>query len=163
MKILRTTYFSLGTNLGDKLQNLQNAVNEIAISIGDITALSPVYQTKSWGFEAADFLNIAIKVQTAYSPEVLLEKTQHLELKLGRAKLQTAQYESRIIDIDILLYGNNVVKQQQLEIPHPYITERDFVIVPLLELNQEIIIPKKGELTKFLNKNTNESSIITKI
>jgi len=162
MKILRTTYFSLGTNLGDKLQNLQNAVNEIAISIGDITALSPVYQTKSWGFEAADFLNIAIKVQTAYSPEVLLEKIQHLELKLGRTKLQTAQYESRIIDIDILLFDDDIIFSKTLLIPHSKMLERSFVLAPLAAIAANLKHPiTKTSIAQCL-ANCNDETEITK-
>ena len=141
MKILRTTYLSLGTNLGDKLKNLQNAVNAIAVSIGDITALSPVYKTKSWGFEAADFFNIALKVQTAYAPEVLLDKIQALERQLGRTQLETAQYESRIIDIDILLFDDDIIFAQNLLIPHSKMLDRAFVLAPLKDIASALIHP----------------------
>jgi 2-amino-4-hydroxy-6-hydroxymethyldihydropteridine diphosphokinase len=160
MKILRTTYLSLGTNLGDKLQNLQNAVNEIAITIGDITALSPVYSTKSWGFEAADFLNIAIKVQTAYAPELLLEKIHFLEAKLGRTKLETAQYESRIIDIDILLFDDDIVFSKTLLIPHNKMLERNFVLAPLAAIAANVMHPiTKTKLAQCLANSTDETEI----
>jgi 2-amino-4-hydroxy-6-hydroxymethyldihydropteridine diphosphokinase len=160
MKILRTTYLSLGTNLGDKLQNLQDAVNEIAITIGDITALSPVYKTKSWGFEAEDFLNIAIKVQTAYAPELLLEKIHFLETKLGRTKLETAQYESRIIDIDILLFDDDIVFSKTLLIPHNKMLERNFVLAPLAAIAANLMHPiTKTKIAQCLANCTDETEI----
>ena len=141
MKILRTTYLSLGTNLGDKLQNLQGALDEISIVIGAITHVSAVYKTNSWGFEAPDFFNIAIRVETAWTPELLLEKIEKIEKNLGRTKLNSDQYESRLIDIDILLFDDDIIFSPQLLIPHSRMLERLFVLAPLNEIAPKLIHP----------------------
>ncbi len=159
MKILRTTYLSLGTNLGDKLQNLQDAINEVSNSIGDVIRVSSVYKTASWGFEAPDFFNIVIEVKTPFSPEILWQEIEKIELKLGRTHLESGQYESRLIDIDILLFDDDIIFSQALLIPHNKMLERNFVLEPLNEIAANITHPIskttiKTCLANCIDKNT---------
>lgn len=141
MRIVRTTYLSLGTNAGEKLINLQKAVDLIGEKAGDIKAVSSVYQTKSWGFESDDFLNICIEVSTNLIPEVLLKKVLAIENELGRTRNKTNDYQDRKIDIDILLFDNEIIFYNDLKVPHPKMLERKFVLVPLAEIAASVIHP----------------------
>ena len=100
MKIQRLTYLSLGSNQGDKLKNLQEAIHKIAENIGAIQKISSVYETGSWGYEGEDFYNICISVSTYLQPESLLKKLLIIEKELGRKRNKTKQYSDRRIDID---------------------------------------------------------------
>jgi 2-amino-4-hydroxy-6-hydroxymethyldihydropteridine diphosphokinase len=158
MKIQRTTYLSLGSNLNDPLKNLQNAVNLIAQKIGRITKISSVYRTESWGFKGEDFLNICIEVLTNLTPEDLIKKVLQIETLLGRSrelqdksnsdlkKPQSINYQSRTIDIDILLFDDDIIfynldNYNDLKIPHPRMLERKFVLVPLTEIASHVKHP----------------------
>ena len=134
MKITRTTYLSLGSNQGDLLNNLQQAVNLIAEKIGKITAVSSVYKTKSWGFKSDDFLNICISVATNLPPENLWQKIVEIENILGRFRTDSTNYQARIIDIDVLLFDDEIIFSKELIVPHPKMLERKFVLVPLAEI-----------------------------
>jgi 2-amino-4-hydroxy-6-hydroxymethyldihydropteridine diphosphokinase len=134
MKITRTTYLSLGSNQGDLLKNLQQAVNLIADKIGKIKTVSSVYKTKSWGFESDDFLNICIAVDTNLPPETLWSKIIEIESLLGRIQNLTETFQARIIDIDVLLFDDEVIFSKELIVPHPKMLERKFVLEPLAEI-----------------------------
>lgn len=133
---MHTVYLSLGSNLGDKEQNLTSAVSEIARRIGDITAQSAFLETEPWGFDSENtFLNAAVRVETELSPYELLHATQHIERDLGRThKSKHGRYHDRIIDIDILLYDDLHIQTPELTIPHPLMQQRDFVLIPLKEI-----------------------------
>jgi 2-amino-4-hydroxy-6-hydroxymethyldihydropteridine diphosphokinase len=156
-------YLGLGSNIGSSEQNVLDAIDCLNESeLITVQQTASLYLTKPWGKEDQEsFVNTVVKIKTQLKPVDLLLAIQNIEKRLGRT--ETEKWGPRIIDIDILLYGNNVVKQQQLTIPHPHITDRDFVIVPLLELNEELVIPKKGKLHKFQPENVEESGIIKKI
>lgn len=141
MRIVRTTYLSLGTNVGKKLINLQKALDLIGEKAGDIRSVSSVYKTKSWGFESDDFLNICIEVSTNLIPEVLLDKLLAIENQLGRSRNNTNDYQDRKIDIDILLFDNEIIFYNDLKVPHPKMLERKFVLVPLAEIAASVIHP----------------------
>lgn len=129
-----TVFLGLGTNMGERERNLNDARNLISGSIGKIISKSPIYETEPWGFECNDlFLNMVIKVLTELSPVELLRKVRDIERNLGREQLKK-RYSSRIIDIDILVYGDRIIKRKNLEIPHPLIPERRFVLVPLCDI-----------------------------
>lgn len=133
-------YLGLGSNLGDKHENLNKAIRYIGKLIGEIERQSAFYDTEPWGFESKNgFLNSCVKVKTNLSPRQLLEATQSIERAMGRKeKSHNGQYHDRLIDIDILLYDNLHVKEPDLIIPHPLMEEREFVMVPLKEiLNDE--------------------------
>ena len=133
---MHTVYLSLGSNLGDKEQNLASAVSEIARRIGDITDQSAFIETEPWGFDSKNtFLNAAVRVETELSPIDLLHATQQIERDLGRThKSEKGQYHDRIIDIDILLYDDLHIQTPELTIPHPLMQQRDFVLIPLKEI-----------------------------
>lgn len=156
-------YLGLGSNIGDSQSNISQAINLIDKNpFISVIKTASLYLTKPWGDkEQQDFVNTALEIQTKLKPIDLLDALKNIEVKMGRK--ESTKWGPRIIDIDILLYGNNVVKQQKLEIPHPYITQRDFVIVPLLELNHEIIIPKNGKLSKYETVDNDNGSIIKKL
>lgn len=133
---MHTVYLSLGSNLGDKEQNLASAISEIARRIGDITAQSAFLETEPWGFDSDNtFLNAAVCVETQLSPYELLHTTQQIERDLGRKqKSERGVYHDRIIDIDILLYDDLHIQTPELTIPHPLMQQRDFVLIPLKEI-----------------------------
>jgi 2-amino-4-hydroxy-6-hydroxymethyldihydropteridine diphosphokinase len=129
-------YLGLGTNLGDKPANLHRAVRLIAERVGQVVAVSSFHATEPWGFESAhSFLNAACAVDTTLPPLALLQATQAIERDMGRKeKSVDGNYADRLIDIDILLYGDEQVSLPGLTIPHPLMRERDFVMVPLSEV-----------------------------
>jgi len=130
------SYLGLGTNLGDKYENLQRALILIAERAGDITAKSSVVDSAPWGFNSVNqFLNMVVVVETQLQPLELLRCLQGIEKELGRKKSKKiADYQDRIIDIDILLYEDWEVDLPELKIPHPQMKMRDFVIKPLNEI-----------------------------
>ena len=163
MKIQRLTYLSLGSNQGRKLNNLQEAIYEIAESIGAIHKISSVYKTDSWGFKGDDFYNICITVSTYLPPEELLKNILNIETKLGRKRDQNNKYTNRKIDIDILLFDDEIVFSKNIIIPHPRMLDRKFVLVPLAEIAGNTLHPiEKKTLTICLN-NTIDTSEIHKI
>lgn len=133
-----TVYLSLGTNLGDKEHNITEAINKIKELVGDVVRQSALYATKPWGFESEnDFINAAVCVETKLSPRELLDTTQKIERSMGRTrKSENGKYHDRLIDIDILLYGDEHIDEPDLKVPHPLMAERDFVMKPLSEIKK---------------------------
>lgn len=131
-----TTYLSLGSNLGDRRQLLHTAINEIAERVGRVEAISSCIETEPVGFDSVHlFLNMAVRVQTELNPYELLKVLKQLERDLGRTrKSHDGVHYDRTIDIDILLYDNLEVNSEELQIPHPRMWERDFVMRPLKEI-----------------------------
>ena len=129
-------YLSLGTNLGDKEHNITEAIEKIKELVGDVVRQSALYATKPWGFKSDnDFINAAVCVDTRLSPRELLEATQKIERSMGRTqKSKDGEYHDRLIDIDILLYGDEHIDEPDLKVPHPLMKERDFVMKPLSEI-----------------------------
>lgn len=136
-------YFSLGTNLGDKEQNLRLAVQNIEERIGKAISLSAFYATAPWGFTSENtFLNAALCVETQLSPLEILKITQEIEHEMGRThKSVNGAYSDRVIDIDLLLYDDLVLDTPELKLPHPLMQERDFVMRPLAEIVPEVVHP----------------------
>ena len=143
---MATVYLGLGTNLGQKEENLRTAVERINSEIGEVTSLSSFYETAPWGFESDNsFLNAVACVSSSREPLEVLRITQRIERELGRTlKSTNGQYHDRIIDIDILLYDEEVIDKPELKIPHPLMTERSFVMDPLKEIAPDIV----GTLTQ---------------
>lgn len=140
---MATVYLGLGTNLGDKEANLRTAIYKLQERIGKQVSLSSFYETAPWGFESDhSFLNAAIGLETSLSPIEILHITQEIEKELGRTKKSVnGSYSDRLIDIDILLYDTLVLQTPELTIPHPLMTERDFVMNPLIEIAGNVIHP----------------------
>ncbi len=136
-------YLGLGTNLGDKEQNLRMSVKKIEERIGNVVSLSAFYATAPWGFSSENsFLNAAVCVETTFLPLQVLEETQRIERELGRTeKSVNGLYADRLIDIDLLLYDDRVMDAEGLILPHPLMTERRFVMEPLSEIAPDVVHP----------------------
>ena len=149
-------YLSLGTNLGNKEENLRLAISEIQKRIGTVVSQSAFIATEPWGFESENsFLNACIGIETNLLPFELLDATQAIERDLGRKeKSKNEVYHDRIIDIDILIYHHAVIRTQRLTIPHAHLSERMFVLEPLDEIAHNLIVPgttmSVGEMRKAL-------------
>ena len=144
---MATVYLGLGTNIGNKKENLPRAIEALSLALGHYTALSSFIETAPWGFESDNtFLNCAVAFETVLLPEELLDTTERIERELGRtAKSTGGTYHDRVIDIDILLYGNETIDTPRLTIPHPLMHLRDFVLEPLAEIAPEVVHPTTGK------------------
>lgn len=129
-------YLSLGSNLGDKEENIHKAIKKIEEQVGVVVRQSALIETEPWGFQSDNgFVNAAVCVETSLSPREVLHRTQAIERALGRNhKSVNGIYHDRLIDIDILLYGDETIDEPDLKIPHPLMKERDFVMIPLEEI-----------------------------
>lgn len=137
---MKTAYLGLGSNIGDREHNLKEALARLAAPDLRVARLSSVYETEPMGFSAQRwFLNLVVEIETELFPLQLLSRIAKIEQALGRAR--TVKNGPRTLDIDILLYGRAVVRSAQLEIPHPRMAERRFVLAPLAELAPELRHP----------------------
>jgi 2-amino-4-hydroxy-6-hydroxymethyldihydropteridine diphosphokinase len=131
----RRAYLGIGSNLGDRLEHLQLAVDDLAAADGvDLVAVSPVYETEPVGGpEQADYLNAVVAVDTDRTPRALLELARAIEAHAQR--IRTVRWGPRTLDVDVLLVGDERVDEPDLVVPHPRMTERAFVVVPLADLD----------------------------
>lgn len=136
-------YLGLGSNIGNKAENLQKVTHIIEMRIGKIIASSAFYETRPWGYISENsFLNSVIQIETNILPQQILTITQQIEKEMGRGKKNPyKRYEDRLIDIDILFYDDLVYSNHVLTIPHPLIEKRDFVLNPLHEIAPEFVHP----------------------
>lgn len=141
-------YIGLGSNLGHRLENVEQAVAEIAaLPQTGVTAVSSPYLTPPWGNLDQDaFVNQVIAIETGLGPLALLRKLQQIEIKMGRQPGK--KWGPRVIDLDILWYGGEQIQLPELQIPHPYLRKRLFVLIPLEEVNPELILPEDGMTVK---------------
>ncbi len=138
---MNTTYLILGGNKGDKLNSLQNAIQLLAEQVGTVIKRSDVYATKAWGnTDQPDFVNQAICIQTSLSATHLLKSILSIEQQLGRVR-DAQKWMERTIDIDILFYNDEIINTPDLKIPHPFIQERKFVLIPMAQLSPHFIHP----------------------
>jgi len=141
--MIHTTYIALGTNLGERLENLRAAIKAMAPDV-TVLAKSHVYETPPWGVEDQPaFLNMVVKAETGMEPDELLTYLKQLESGLGREK--SVRWGPRLIDLDILFYDDLVIDTPPLVIPHPRLHERAFVLVPLADVAAEAVHPVLGE------------------
>lgn len=158
-------YLGLGTNQGDKANNLTRAIEALSLALGPSNAVSRFIETDPWGFESKNgFLNCVAAFETELSPLKLLDTTERIERELGRTQKSAGGiYHDRIIDIDILLYGDKVVENPRLTIPHPLMHKRTFVLEPLAEIAPEAIHPAIGNsIRKLLEELREKEPNITK-
>ena len=145
-EMYKTVYLGLGTNLGNKLENIKNALDGLRKEFGKPIRVSSIYESEAWGFKSPDsFLNLVVGYNIILNPSETLDICLSVEKKLGRKEKTGNDYESRIIDIDILFFGDLTINQNNLTIPHPLIKKRLFVLEPLLEIcNDENILNEYG-------------------
>ncbi len=136
-----TVYLSLGTNMGDKKKNLLEAIEKIGkLENTKVTSQSTILETEPFGYTEQDmFLNACIEIKTLFTPQELLEKLLGIELEMGRVR--TIKWGPRIIDIDILFFDDEIIQDKNLAVPHPWISERMFVLEPLCEIAPNLIHP----------------------
>jgi 2-amino-4-hydroxy-6-hydroxymethyldihydropteridine diphosphokinase len=144
---MATVYLGLGTNIGNRKENLTRAIEALSLALGHYTALSSFIETAPWGFDSDNaFLNCAVAFDTELSPFQLLDTTENIERELGRtSKSNGGVYHDRVIDIDILLYGNMTIDTGRLTIPHPLMHMRDFVLEPLAQIAPHTVHPTTGK------------------
>ena len=152
---MNRVFLLLGGNLGNKSAIFKEAQNILQKKLGKIVKKSSIYETEPWGFKAKDnFWNQALIIETSLSPKNVLKITKDTETELGRIRGEK-RYTSRTIDIDILFLGNVIIDEPNLEIPHPRMINRRFVLVPLSEIAPDMIHPAfKKSITELLDECT---------
>ena len=156
----KSVYIALGSNTGDKFQYLQLAVNEIHQKIGAIQIISKVLSSPAFGFEGDDFLNACLLVNTHLKPKKVLSLLLAIEKDLGRLPLAKYEYEyeSRCIDLDIIFFEDEILESKTLEIPHPEMHKRKFVLQPLRDIGKQVIHPKFNKTVEELLNECEDTS-----
>lgn len=140
---MNQVFLGLGTNVGDKMYQINEAIVQLSKVMGKVTAQSSIYASQPWGLtEQDDFLNAVVQMETTLNVEEVLQKIQIIEHNMGRDR--TIKWGPRTIDIDILFYNNDLINTDQLSVPHPLLQDRLFVLQPLLEIAPQYIHPKIG-------------------
>ena len=153
-------YLSLGSNKGDRLKHLQDAVDLIFKRIGKVNSISKVYNTPSFGFESDDFLNTCILLETELDAKTLMKTLLTIENDLGRIRSKNKGFEARTIDLDILLFDEEIVNSKTLVIPHPELHKRKFVLQPLHDIAPKLQHPKLNKtISQLLNDCEDQSEV----
>jgi len=163
MKSQHQVVLSIGTNQGNRLENIESCLQLIHHEVATVVKVSKVYETPSWGFDSEAFYNIAIVVHTFDSAAEILSKILEIEQQMGRVREDTLGYQSRIIDIDIVAFDNEIISTEQLKVPHPLMQDRIFVLKPLLDLNLEWIHPiLQKDISELLSetKDTSDCKVV---
>jgi 2-amino-4-hydroxy-6-hydroxymethyldihydropteridine diphosphokinase len=158
MELVTPVYFSIGSNVGDRLHYLQAAVQGISDTIGDVTAVSPVYESDPVGFQSnRKFLNACVKADTELSPHEVLSIINRIEKNAGRERNNNGTYTDRTLDIDIILFGQKVLASDDLKIPHPGYMDRLFVLLPLNDIDPHLSDPISEVAISQLLKSCNDT------
>ena len=137
-----TFHIALGSNKGDKFKNLQAAVDSIHLKIGNIKLISKVYKSPAFGFESDEFLNCCLALESYLEPQKLLESLLNIETSLGRKRTKKKTYEARTIDLDIVFAEEEIIDTKSLQVPHPEMSKRKFVLLPLNDVASKIRHPE---------------------
>src|SRR5690554_1086663 len=132
---------SIGSNKGNKLENIQKCIELIHNKVAIVISVSKVYETPSWGFDSDAFYNVAVLIHTSKSPDEILEEVLWIEKELGRTRKDSNQYQAREIDIDIIAVDEKIIKTDNLEVPHPRMQDRLFVLKPIEDLQTDFVHP----------------------
>ncbi len=156
-------FIGIGSNEGDSFQILSNAYLDLKKNVGYLIAGSSIYESAPWGFESENsFLNAVLKFETNHTAEEIMNILQYLETKAGRKRNKSANYSDRTLDLDLLYYDDLISEKKELTIPHPRISERLFVLNPMVEIDAEWIDIRHGKSVKQLLQETTDSSFIEK-
>ena len=134
MKVQHQVILSLGSNQGNRLQNIESCIDLIHQDVGTIIKTSKLYETPSWGFSSDAFYNCALVLHTFYDAATILTKVLAIEKQLGRVRGEASGYQSRIIDVDLIAFNEDVVDTESLQLPHPLMQNRKFVLLPMKDL-----------------------------
>jgi deoxyguanosine kinase len=160
-RIMHICYLSLGSNLGNREEHLENARRMLQEQGLVFLAVSPLYQTEPWGFETSMyFLNQVIKAGSDISAGELFRIITDVENCLGRVRSDGGAYENRVIDIDILFYDDMILNSTQLEVPHPRIAERRFILEPLASISPEMVHPLLKKTIRDLLDECNDKGLV---
>ena len=156
-------YLGLGSNMGHRLNNLQKALFLVADQLGSIAAISSVYESGAMGFEGGDFLNLCVGIQTELSPQDLMKRILSIEESLGRKRTKDLGYASRSIDIDILYFGDTILDDDLVRVPHPEMHKRRFVLRPLADIAPQLYHPELKKDTRNLLQECPDKNLVTKV
>ena len=159
MNHYRKIHISIGSNLGDKLKNIEKAIELIHLRIAVIQSISSIYKTEAVGFKGDDFLNVCISIFSNDLPTDIMQTLLDIESDLGRLRNNKNKIESRTIDIDILLVEDLILNTALLQVPHPKMHERKFVLTPLLEIDPKINHPIRKESISDMLRSSNNSKV----
>lgn len=159
---MKRVYLLLGSNEGDRQQWLKEAELELSLHCGDVVLRSAIYSTAAWGLEEQpDFLNRAVAINTHLPAEEFLKQVQSIEKKLGRQR--NVKWGQRTLDIDILFYGNEVINQPNLTVPHPHMQDRRFALVPLNDIAADVMHPVFNKTVKDLLADCSDPLEVNKV
>ncbi|MEM9833268.1 MAG: 2-amino-4-hydroxy-6-hydroxymethyldihydropteridine diphosphokinase [Bacteroidota bacterium] len=162
MKVIEGIYLLLGSNLEDRDRNIQRARENIVQQVGSIVHTSGIYETEAWGvLDQPLFYNQVVQIETQLGHEALLRALQEIEQKIGKVKV--GKWRERLIDIDLLYYGNRIVHTQTLTVPHPEIQNRRFTLAPLVELIPNELHPVLFQSHKNLLETTQDTLEVWKV
>ncbi len=161
---MEKVFIALGGNVGNVSENFNTAIEKISALIGPIIKESSLYKTEPWGNKNQDdFLNKVIEVETNQTAANVLENILSIEKMMGRNRNKDDQFAPRTIDIDILFYGEETIDESYLEVPHPRLHLRNFVLTPLMEITPGYIHPVLKKSIKELYEQNNDSSKVNKV
>lgn len=135
MRIQNLVVLSLGSNMGDRLANIEQCIAAIHRKVGTVINVSNLYETPAWGFDGDAFYNCALLLHTGKTAEELLAKVLQIEVEMGRHRFENSGYQSRIIDIDVIGFNEEIIESENLKVPHPHMQDRLFVLLPMRDLN----------------------------
>jgi len=134
MKLQHQVVLSIGSNQGSRLENIQNCIDLIHQNVGTVIQVSKLYETPAWGFESDAFYNCALLLHTNLTAQKILNQILKVEKELGRIRLNQEGYQSRIIDVDLIAFDNQIINTEKLQVPHPLMQNRNFVLLPMQDL-----------------------------
>ncbi|MEC3905752.1 2-amino-4-hydroxy-6-hydroxymethyldihydropteridine diphosphokinase [Tamlana sp. 2201CG12-4] len=159
-----TTYhIALGSNKGDKFKNLQEAIDAIYEQVGNIKLISKVYKSPAFGFESDDFLNCCLVLESYLEPQMVLEALLEIEIGLGRERKSGRGYEARTIDLDIVFAEDRIIHTETLEVPHPEMDKRKFVLLPLNDIASKVKHPEFNKEVGVLLGECDDDSVLEPI
>ncbi len=159
----KTYHIALGSNKGDKFKNLQDAIDAIHIHIGNVKLISKVYKSPAFGFESDDFFNCCLVLESYLKPQNVLEGLLDIETALGRTRTKKSTYEARAIDLDIVLAEDSIINTKTLQVPHPEMSKRKFVLLPLNDVASKVKHPIFDKAISVLLEECEDDSVLEPI